>query len=71
MCEQPQLVINGQIVSNGEAFTANGPTSGIACVFALFETTTQYPHLLILLILATCRLVRILLTRDDGLELAN
>ncbi len=70
MCEQPQLVINGQIVSNGD-FTANGPTSGIACVLAFFETTTQYPHLLILLILVTCRLVRILLTRDDGLEPAN
>jgi hypothetical protein len=47
MCEQPQLVINGQIVSTGGDFTANGPTSGIACVFAFFETTTEYPHLLI------------------------
>ena len=34
---QPQLVIDGEILSNGEDWTSDGPQAGIAC--ALFSLT--------------------------------
>ncbi len=38
---QPQLVIGGEVVSNGPFWLSNGPQSGIACVLAFSETTTR------------------------------
>jgi hypothetical protein len=47
VCEQPILVVGGQIVydgnsdPNGAGWTTQGPQSGIACVLAISETTTR------------------------------